>query len=47
VDAPRLWPSVSSSPRIFGYPQRGFSRAMRSINEATVSSRSGRPRRLG
>src|SRR5918997_1548027 len=47
VDAPTRWPSLSNSPWMRWYPQRGFSRAMRSINEATVSSRGGRPRRCG
>ncbi len=47
VDAPTRWPSLSSSPWILWYPQRGLSRAMRSINEATVSSMGGRPTRCG
>ena len=43
VEAPMRWPSVSNSPWIRIYPQRGFSRAMRTTRAARASSIGGRP----
>ena len=47
VEAPTRWPSVSSSPWIRLYPQRGFSRAIRTTKAASTSSTGGRPVRVG
>ena len=47
VEAPTRWPSVSSSPWILKYPQRGFYRAIRTTKAARTSSIGGRPVRLG
>ena len=47
VEAPTRWPSLSSSPWILRYPQRGFSRAIRTTRAARTSSIGGRPGRFG
>ena len=47
VEAPTRWPSVSSSPWILWYLQRGFSRAIRTIKAAMTSLIGGRPVRFG
>jgi len=47
VVAPTRWPSLSSSPWIRTYPQRGFSRAMRTTKTTSASSTGGRPVRFG
>jgi hypothetical protein len=47
VEAPTRWPSLSNSPWIRMYPQRGFSRAIRTTKAARTSSIGGRPVRLG
>jgi hypothetical protein len=47
VEAPTRWPSLSSSPWIRMYPQRGFSRAIRTTKAARTSSIGGRPVRFG
>src|SRR3954451_14354369 len=47
VEAPTRWPSVSSSPWILTYPQRGFSRAIRTTKATRTSSIDGRPIRFG
>ena len=47
VEAPTRWPSLSSSPWIRMYPQRGFSRAICITSAASTSSIGGRPGRLG
>ena len=38
VEAPTRWPSSSSSPWGLTYPQRGFSRAIRTTKSASTSS---------
>ena len=43
VEAPTRWPSVSSSPWSRRYPQRGFSRAIRTTRAARPSLIGGRP----
>jgi hypothetical protein len=43
VEAPTRWPSLSSSPWSRMYPQRGFSRAIRTTKAARTSSIGGRP----
>jgi len=47
VEAPTRWPSLSSSPWSRWYPQRGFSRAIRTTKATKISSIGGRPVRLG
>ena len=47
VEAPTRWPSLSNSPWIRMYPQRGFSRAIRTTKAARTSSIGGRPVRFG
>ena len=47
VEAPTRWPSLSNSPWILKYPQRGFSCAIRTTKAATTSSSGGRPVRFG
>jgi hypothetical protein len=47
VDAPTLWPSLSSSPWIRWYPQPLFSVASRSISAAISAPAGGRPLRFG
>ena len=47
VEAPTRWPSLSSSPWSLMYPQRGFSRAIRTTKAARTSSIGGRPARWG
>jgi len=41
VEAPTRWPSLSSSPWILTYPQRGFSRAIRTTKATMTSSIGG------
>ena len=43
VDAPTRWPSLSNSPWSLMYPQRGFSRAIRTTKATSTSSIGGRP----
>ena len=43
VDAPTRWPSLSGSPWILWYPQRGFSRAIRTTSATRTSLIGGRP----
>jgi hypothetical protein len=47
VEAPTLWPSLSSSPWIRWYPQPWFSVASRSISAAISALTGGRPVRFG
>ena len=47
VEAPTRWPSLSSSPWIRWYPQRGFSVAIRTISAAISALIGGRPVRFG
>ena len=47
VEAPRRWPSLSSSPWSLTYPQRGFSLAIRDTRSVRTSSIDGRPVRWG
>jgi len=46
VEAPMRWPSLSNSPWIRAYPQRGFSRAIRTTKAARTSSIGDRPVRF-
>ena len=47
VEAPMRWPSVSSSPWIRVYPQRGFCSAVRITNAARTTLIGGRAVRFG
>ena len=47
VEAPTRWPSSSSAPWILMYPQRGFSRAIRTTKAVSTSPIGGRPVRFG
>ena len=47
VEAPTRWPSLNSSPWILMYPQREFSRAIRTTKATSTSSIAGLPVRWG